>query len=123
MGSGRDLEKARRKAGKLGLNRAVTTLIVCMDRKTAKCCRREDMVDAWNYLKRRAKEWNQEGDSPLLRLKSACLGICSAGPIIGVMPDGVWYGNCDRKMIDRLFEEHLACGDVILDHVIGHRSE
>ncbi|MEL6105114.1 MAG: hypothetical protein AAFU85_03725 [Planctomycetota bacterium] len=120
---GGDLGKARRKADKLGLNQNVRTLVVCMDRKAAKCCGRDEMVEAWNHLKRRAKDWNRETDVPLLRLKSSCLGICAGGPIIGVMPDGVWYGKCDSKMIDRIFDEHLRVGELIEDRVIAMRRD
>lgn len=118
---GGDLGKARRKADKLGLNHNVRTLIVCMDRKSAKCCDREEMVDTWNHLKRRAKDWNRETGEPVLRLKSACIGICAGGPIVGVMPDGVWYGKCDAKIIDRIFDEHLGRGELIEDRVIAFR--
>ncbi|MEO1527569.1 MAG: ferredoxin [Planctomycetota bacterium] len=119
MGGFGDLEKARRKANKLGLNGDVRVLVVCMDRKTGKCCRKDEMVDAWDRLKRRTKKWNRDGGGSLLRLKSACLGICAGGPIIGILPEGVWYGNCDEATIDRIFDEHLARGELITENLIA----
>jgi len=104
------------------LNDATFTLVVCMDRKTAKCCSSESMSDAWKHLKRRAKERKQSGAGPVVRIKSACIGICKSGPIIGVLPDGVWYGRCSPAVIDRIFDEHLAEGRVLEDHVIASTS-
>jgi (2Fe-2S) ferredoxin len=117
-GSGK-LGDARKKAKKLGLGRSHYTLVVCMDRKTAKCCSSSAMSESWKYLKQRSKEWKQAGHGPVLRIKASCFGVCKSGPIIGVLPDGVWYGNCSPKVIDRIFDEHLLAGNVVHDHCIA----
>lgn len=114
------LKQARKKAASLKLDQIRHTLIVCMDRKTAKCCSSRTMDAAWKQLKTRCKEWRKSGRPPILRIKSGCIGVCKAGPIIGVLPDGVWYGGCTADVIDRIFDEHLATGQIVHDHVIAN---
>ncbi len=113
------LTQARRKAVKLRLDCARYTLVVCMDRKTAKCCSAKAMQECWKHIKVCCKEWRKAGKAPILRIQSACIGVCKAGPIIGVLPDGVWYGACTPAIIDRIFDEHLSQGIVVSDHVIA----
>ena len=111
--------QARKKAAKLRLHEAKFTLVVCMDRKTAKCCREKAMDETWRHLKSRCKRWRKEGESVVLRIKSGCIGVCHCGPIIGVLPDGVWYGACTPDVVDRIFDEHLANGAIVEAHVIA----
>jgi (2Fe-2S) ferredoxin len=113
------LKAARMKAAKLGMGRARYTLVICMDRKTAKCCSGEKMSEAWKELKRLSKELRKTGGPVLLRIKSSCFGVCKSGPLIGVFPDGVWYGRCQPKAIQRIVDEHLCQGNVVEDHCIA----
>ncbi|MCC9601834.1 ferredoxin [Stieleria sp. JC731] len=117
-----DVASAAKKAVKLGFGRSTHVLVICMDRKTGKCCKGDAMNEAWKHLKSRCKELRKKGQSPVLRIKSACLDICKAGPIIGVLPDDVWYGFCTPKVIDRIFDEHLAQGQVVKEFVIASKA-
>ena len=114
-----DLRQARKKASKLRLSEAGYTLVVCMDRKSAKCCCAKSMDETWRYLKRRCKQWRKDGQPVILRIKSGCIGVCKSGPIIGVFPDRVWYGVCTPNVVDRIFDEHLSRGEVVEDYVIA----
>ncbi|KAA5546052.1 hypothetical protein FYK55_03885 [Roseiconus nitratireducens] len=113
------LKQARRKADKLGFNDAQYTLVMCVDRKTSKCCSGESMNVAWKHLKQRAKQWRKSGQRSVLRIKSSCIGVCKGGPIIGVLPEGAWYGGCTPEVIDRIFDEHLANGQLVEEHLIA----
>lgn len=115
----RRFNQARKKAHKLGLNELGFTLIVCMDRGTAKCCSAHDMSRSWRRLKHRCKQWKKDGNHPILKIKSGCIGVCKCGPIIGVFPPGIWYGDCTPEIVDRIFDEHLVNGNVVSDHVIA----
>ncbi|WP_182868888.1 (2Fe-2S) ferredoxin domain-containing protein [Rhodopirellula sp. JC639] len=114
-----NLSSARKKAAKLKLDKVEHTLVVCMDRKTAKCCSGKAMDAAWNQIKRRVKQRRKEDHAIVLRIKAGCIGVCKGGPIVGVLPDGIWYGDCTPEIIDRIFDEHLAKGSVIRSHVIA----
>ena len=113
------LKQTRKKASKLGFDRAAFTLVLCVDRKTSKCCSSGQMEDAWKHVKARCKQWRKERPDTVLRIKAGCLDICKGGPIMGVLPDGVWYGNCTPEVIDQIFDEHLAGGKVVQQHVIA----
>ncbi|MEM6470146.1 MAG: (2Fe-2S) ferredoxin domain-containing protein [Planctomycetota bacterium] len=116
------LDDARRKASKLGFDAARYTVILCMDQKVEKCCSAGSMKRTWQHLKRRAKELGKSNGQQILRIKSACIGVCKGGPIIGVFPDGVWYGACTPKVVDRIVDEHLVAGKIVQDYVIAKPS-
>ena len=114
-----DVKSAAKKAEKLGFGRSNYVLVVCMDRKKAKCCQAEAMVESWKHLKQRCKDLRRSNKDSVIRIKSACLDICKAGPIIGVLPDDVWYGYCTPNVIDRIIDEHLIGGSVVSEFVIA----
>ena len=113
------LKRVAAKADKLGFGQGNYTLVVCMDRKKEKCCSEDCMSRTWNYLKKRSKLWQKTGHPSVVKIKTQCLDICKAGPIVGVLPDDIWYGACTPDVIDRIFDEHIAKGNVVTDHQIA----
>lgn len=115
-----DLKSARKKAEKLGWNHAQRTLLMCVDKKEADCCSAKAMDAAWKHLRGRLKQRGLTGrEASLLAIKTRCIDVCKAGPILGVMPDGVWYGRCNAEVIDRIVEEHLIGGNIVEAFVIA----
>ncbi|WGR96265.1 (2Fe-2S) ferredoxin domain-containing protein [Bradyrhizobium sp. ISRA443] len=41
---------------------------------------------------------------------TSCLGFCSAGPLMVVYPDGIWYRATTPEDIDEIVESHLKRG-------------
>jgi len=46
---------------------------------------------------------------------STCLGICSAGPVVVVYPDNVWYQGVTPDGAVRIIEEHIEKGSPVED--------
>lgn len=77
---------------------------------------------AWGYLKKRIAELKLEG-SPwhVFRTRCHCLRICTAGPILVVQPDGVWYRGATPEVIERILQEHLTGGRVVREQVFAQQ--
>lgn len=51
---------------------------------------------------------------------SDCLGVCSAGPILTVYPDGIWYHHVDEATLETIYREHILGGKPVEAHIF-HR--
>jgi NADH:ubiquinone oxidoreductase subunit F (NADH-binding)/NADH:ubiquinone oxidoreductase subunit E len=48
-------------------------------------------------------------------VRVGCIGLCSAGPLVQVSPDGVFYRNVDEEHAGRIVREHLAADCPVTD--------
>jgi NADP-reducing hydrogenase subunit HndC len=48
-------------------------------------------------------------------IRVGCMGLCDAGPLLLVSPDGVYYGKVDRAAAERIVAEHLVGGEPVRD--------
>lgn len=46
---------------------------------------------------------------------SGCLGFCSAGPLLVIYPEGVWYRPQSEADIDLIVERHLQRDELVED--------
>ena len=60
------------------------------------------------------------GPARVKRGETPCLGVCSAGPIVVVYPEGVWYANVTAELLERIVVEHLKEGRVV-EEAVFHR--
>ncbi|MBF0563028.1 MAG: (2Fe-2S) ferredoxin domain-containing protein [Alphaproteobacteria bacterium] len=66
--------------------------------------------DLINYLWEKASALNL----PDLQIgTSSCLGMCSAGPVMVVYPQGVWYHFESREDLDEIIQTHFIGGGIV----------
>lgn len=53
----------------------------------------------------------------ILVAESDCMGQCSAGPIVKVMPGNTWYCQVTAEDVPRIVEQHLKGGEPVRDRL------
>ncbi len=60
------------------------------------------------------------GPTRVKRGEVPCLGVCAAGPVLVVYPEGVWYAGVTTELLERIVVEHLKAGRPI-ESAVFHR--
>ena len=54
-------------------------------------------------------------DKEVKMVRTGCFGLCAAGPVVIVYPEGAFYSGIKVEDVDRIVEEHLVKGRIVTD--------
>ena len=52
-------------------------------------------------------------------IRTGCFGLCEAGPVVIVYPDGTFYSHVKPEMVPRIVAEHIVNGRPVAEYTIG----
>jgi (2Fe-2S) ferredoxin len=61
--------------------------------------------------------FREHQSSTILIAESDCMGQCSAGPTVKVMPGNTWYCRVTAEDVPRIVEQHLRGGELVRDRL------
>jgi (2Fe-2S) ferredoxin len=79
----------------------------------AKCCGALGGQAMRDYIKKKIKALDMNGEGKCRINSAGCMDRCSEGPLLVVYPEAIWYTYVDEQDIDEIISEHLQNGRVV----------
>lgn len=76
-------------------------------------CTSSGSISIEDAFKEELAKHNIENEVKLVR--TGCFGLCEAGPIVIVYPEGAFYSRIEAKDVQKITEEHLLKGRIVTD--------
>ena len=90
-------------------------VLVCTGKN---CTQNDEGLALYDHLKTCLKQRGLvNGAIKIKRSRVHCFGVCTAGPLLCVQPDGVWYYAVDNAKLEHIIEQHLIAGKPVTEWV------
>ena len=86
------------------------------------CCVEKGTLDLAPRLRELRKEKDLSEKIAITIATTGCLGPCTYGPIVVVMPDNIWYKGVTMDDLEEIVDSHLI-GDKPVERLILHKKE
>ncbi|MCL1935024.1 MAG: NADH-quinone oxidoreductase subunit NuoF [Defluviitaleaceae bacterium] len=79
-------------------------------------CLSSQSIEIEKTFKKELEKHNLQEDTMLV--KTGCFGICEAGPVIIIYPEGIFYSHITTEQVSDIVEKHLVNGNPIEDMLL-----
>lgn len=102
------MEGAKEILEKLGVENLEYHIFLCTDPSKPKCASREETIESWEYLKKRLEELGLSSTGKVFRTRANCLRVCKEGPIMCIYPEGRWFKNATKDVIELILQNYIV---------------
>lgn len=90
-------------------------VFICLNQRDngRDCCMQRGAQAGFEHMKTRVKALQRNGKGQVRINRAGCLDRCSAGPVMVIYPEAVWYTFHNTADIDEIIDQHLLNGQTV----------